>query len=684
VPSSEPLAPAVEPSLEELYEDAPCGYLSLTPDGTVTRVNRTLLRALGTDAHAVVGRPLAELLAPGSRIYQATRWGPLLELQGEVREVPLDLVRADGSRLPALLNAAVRRDADGRVLGVQASLFDASDRRRYERTLIDARDRERAVRELGQHAVEGLPVTALRERAAALLRDRLRTDDIAFLEGAGPAPAGEAHDDRVIRVALGRPDQPAGAIRARRAEPFAEADRGLCHAVALVVGAAVARQRDERLAFERARRDALTGLPNRLALQEEMEVTLAAMTEADPRFALCLVDIADFRLLNDSRGYRVGDDLLCAVAERLVDHAPAGTSVGRVGDDEFLVVGPIGVGEEEMARRVAEALAAPFELDGMEHVVRSNMGTVSAGCGVVPNECLVLNAGIAMYAAKQAEREHVAYRPDLRERSQERMQTEAELRIAVREGQLRVFYQPVVSLEDRTTVSMEALVRWEHPTRGLVPPGAFIPIAEESELICDLGDFVLREATRQLAEWRAAGIVGPEVSVAVNVAARQFSRPGFTETVRAALAAAGLLERPELLGLEVTETMLVEARDGAPDVFAELSALGVGLLLDDFGTGVSSLSRLKRLPVDTLKIDRAFIIGLARSEEDEAIVAAILAMADKLGLRVVAEGADDERHVELLHELGCRRVQGFVFSRPLPADELAAFVLRSAGCAAAA
>jgi EAL domain-containing protein (putative c-di-GMP-specific phosphodiesterase class I) len=299
---------------------------------------------------------------------------------------------------------------------------------------------------------------------------------------------------------------------------------------------------------------------------------------------------------------------------------------------------------------------------------------VTADVTAPAEECLVINAGIAMYAAKAADVEHVEYRSEMRERSQKRMQVEAELRVALREGQLRVFYQPVVSLDDRRTVSMEALVRWEHPEHGLVPPGAFIPIAEQSDLICDLGEFVLGEATRQLAAWRAEGVVGPDVGVAVNVAARQFNRPGFAALVRGALASAELLDRPELLGLEVTETMLVEASPGHEDVFGALSALGVRLLLDDFGTGVSSLSRLKRLPVDTLKIDRAFIVGLGENAEDEAIVDAILAMAGKLDLEVVAEGVETETQLALLARLGCSRVQGFAFSRPLPAGEMKAFL----------
>jgi EAL domain-containing protein (putative c-di-GMP-specific phosphodiesterase class I) len=253
----------------------------------------------------------------------------------------------------------------------------------------------------------------------------------------------------------------------------------------------------------------------------------------------------------------------------------------------------------------------------------------------------------------------------------ERVRVEAELREALRDGDLRVFYQPIVRAEDGVLAGMEALVRWEHPERGLVAPGMFIPVAEECGLIVDVGRFVLQEATRQLGAWREEGLVGEDVGVTVNVSARQLERPELVGDVAAAVAAAGLADTPWLLGLELTESMLMQSGDAAAARLTELAALGVRLLLDDFGTGASSLARLRRFPVDTLKIDRAFVTGLGAEEcEDDAIVAAIIALAAALDLDVVAEGVETTAQLHRLRALGAAKIQGFLFSRPLPPDEL--------------
>jgi diguanylate cyclase (GGDEF)-like protein/PAS domain S-box-containing protein len=561
---------------EELYEDAPCGYLSLLADGTILATNRTLLRTLGREAAQVVGvARLQDLMAPGSRIYHATHWGPKLELQGEVREIPVDLVRADGDRVAVLLSAVVRHGDGSAAPVIRASVFDATDRRRYERELIAARDTEREARRKAEHL---------------------------------------------------------------------------------------------------ARHDRLTGLPNRALVDERLARAGVRVRRDGGAFLVCLVDLDHFRVVNESLGHQAGDDLLREVAERLRRALPDADTIGRVGGDEFVV---LAAGDDAtpsaLAARIGAALDPPFVVDGLQRVVRASMG-IAVSDPDAPQDDLLRDADIAMYRAKERRREgHVVFDPTMRERTQARLRVEAELRVALAEGQLRVFYQPVVAARDRRIVGMEALVRWEHPERGLVPPGEFIPVAEQFGLVGALGRFVLEESCRQLAAWRRDGVAPADLGVAVNVSARQFEQPGFAAEVAGVLRGAGLDAVPGLVGLEVTETLLMQSGDDGAGVLAELSALGVELLLDDFGTGVSSLARLKRLPVDTLKIDRAFIVGLGESDEDAAIVAAIVAMAEKLDLEVVAEGAELESQLALLEALGCCRVQGFVFSRPLPAEELAAY-----------
>lgn len=700
------LAVSIEPSLEELYEDAPCGYLSMAPDGTILKINRTLLRSTGHVSDDLVGqRRLQDVMAPGSRIYHDTRWRQLLELEGEVREIPVDLIRADGSRLSVLLNAVMRRGSAGEPSSIRASLFDATDRRRYERDLVTARDVERAMREqsdrlvvelekrssqqavvarLGTRALEGVALGVLFDECAAAVSETIRADHVVVVETGGEeAPCDAACES--LRVPIGTSSHPFGTllITAKAARSFTAGDADFAEAVAGVLGNAIERRRSEEATEHRALHDPLTGLPNRLLFDERLTREVVRARRNGSMFALCLLDLDHFKLINDNLGYAAGDSLLRAVGDRLRSAVREIDSVGRLGGDEFVVlsaeVNPDG-GAQALAERLAAVLQTPFSLDGTDRVVRASIGVAEGGADSLPDE-LLRNADIAMYHAKERGRgQYAHFDRSMRERSHRRMRTEAELRVALEEGQLRVFYQPVVATTGRRIVSMEALVRWQHPERGLVPPGDFIPVAEESGLVVDLGRFVLTEACRQLTAWRNEGIVAADVSVAVNVSARQLTRPHFVSDVAEVLAESGLAGTPHLLGLEITETLVMDSTESPLDTLAELAALGVNLLLDDFGTGASSLARLKRFPVDTLKIDRAFIAGLGEGDgEDDAIVAAIIAMAGKLGLRVVAEGVETPEQLTLLGELGCERIQGFLFSPPLPGTDMRSLILATDG-----
>ncbi|HEY8581425.1 MAG TPA: EAL domain-containing protein, partial [Capillimicrobium sp.] len=673
-------------SLEELYEDAPCGYLSLGPDGVVTRVNRTLLRSTGFTADDLVGRRrLLDLLAPGSRLYAETHWAPRLELEGELREMPVDLVRADGSQLPVLLNATTLRRPDGSDGGLRASLFDATDRRRYERELIAARDHERAARQ----RVERL------QRLSAALSAAIGVDRVAeaLLDGVfdavAPDGAGVVVGDTVVAQ---RRERPAvlGAVPALEL-PLTVADRriGLLAVdlgpgrrldadeqtllTACAASGATALRRASLFAQmqHQALHDALTGLPNRLLLRERVEHEIARARRAGGRFAVALLGLDGFKLVNDTRGYAAGDRVLCEVARRLAATVREVDLVARPGGDEFAVVCAdlmAGHDGDLLARRLAAALQAPLTVDGAEVHLSASIG-VTVADGTQSADALLADADVAMFAAKRSPGvPYASFDASMREDAQERVRTEEDLRAALRDGDLRVYYQPIADARDGRLAGMEALVRWEHPQRGLVSPAAFIPVAEESGLIVDVGRWVLGEATAQLARWRAAGVVGDGVGVTVNVSARQLADDSLTADVAAALAASGLDEQPGLVGLELTESMLMSAPDAASARLAELGRLGVRLLLDDFGTGASSLARLRRLPFDTLKIDRAFVSGLGQGDgEDDAVVAAIVALAGALGLDVVAEGVETAAQHERLRALGAGKLQGYLFSRPLPA-----------------
>ncbi|MBE2319720.1 EAL domain-containing protein [Solirubrobacter sp. CPCC 204708] len=673
-----------DPSLEELYEDAPCGYLSMTADGTITRANRTFARSLGMGAEALVGLRLQSLMTAGSRLYAETHWRPRLDLAGELREMPIDLVRPDGSRLPVLLSAVQVGDS------VRASLFDASDRRRYERELVAARDVERAARERVERLQElsaalsaAVGVDAVAQALVDTVFDAVAPEHCAVvLEGATVHERKElvgAAGPTVERVlALEVSGQRIGSLALtllgdRALSPEERVFLDACAAA----GATALRRADLYAQMQhQAVRDPLTGLPNWTLLLERLEHLIARSRRNGEPFAVVAVGLDNFKLVNDTRGHAVGNEVLKLIAARLSGAIRETDLVARAGGDEFIVVYADLAAEEEsdvVAARLQATFDAPLVTSDGEIFVRASIGVVAAGTQVQDAERVLGDADVALMAAKRsAAGRHIRFDSTMRERARERARVEQELRTALVKDELVVHYQPIVYADDGALKSMEALVRWEHPVRGRVSPGVFVPVAEDCGLIVDIGRHVLRTACRQLAAWRAAGVVGEDVGVTVNVSARQLEQSGLAADVAAALAESGLDATPAVLGLELTESMLMNSPNSALDRLHELRALGVRLLLDDFGTGASSLARLRRLPVDTLKIDRAFITGLGRADsDDDAFVAAITSLAAALRLETVAEGVETDQQLARLRELGATSIQGFLFSQALPADEFA-------------
>jgi EAL domain-containing protein (putative c-di-GMP-specific phosphodiesterase class I) len=356
------------------------------------------------------------------------------------------------------------------------------------------------------------------------------------------------------------------------------------------------------------------------------------------------------------------------MAKRLDAIVRPADTIARFGGDEFVVLCEDMEGERDaisIAERIIDDLARPFRLGPAEHVVSVSIGLAFAEPDADPDS-LLRDADAAMYRAKELGRSRFeVFDAAMRERALGRMQLEGELRQALGAGELRLYYQPVVGLGREQIFGAEALVRWQHPVRGLLLPGEFIGLAEETNLIIPIGRWILEEACRQLAEWRAQG---RDVSVSVNVSARQLADPGFPATVAAALERSGV--EPGRVGLEMTESMLIEHEGEQRQTLDALKRLGVMLLLDDFGTGYSSLSYLSRFPIDGLKIDRSFVDSLGEGRPATAIVTAVTALAEALDLTVIAEGVESERQRAVLEELGCRRAQGFLFARPMPADAL--------------
>jgi diguanylate cyclase (GGDEF)-like protein len=418
--------------------------------------------------------------------------------------------------------------------------------------------------------------------------------------------------------------------------------------------------------------DSLTGLPNRALLLDRLEVALARAEREDEPVSVLFLDLDGFKVVNDSLGHVAGDRLLIDVARRLSDCLRRSDTAARIGGDEFAIL--LGdIGNPDRAPRVAErliaALGEPFNVLGREVFVSASIGIAY---GKNDAQSLLRNADVAMYRAKRSGEAgaYATFEPSMHAAVVERLEMEADLRRAIERNELVLHYQPIVELASGRVAGLEALLRWAHPRRGLVMPFEFIPLAEETRLIVELGRWVLHEACRQAAQWRDDPQTGrPWVSV--NLSGLQLLDGDIDADVAAALAAAGL--EPAGLTLEITETVLVQDVAAAVDRLENLRALGVSIAIDDFGTGYSSLRYIRRFPADMLKIAKPFVDGL-HDEVDAALVRTIIALADSLGLRTVAEGIEDPEQLARLRDLGCALGQGYLFARPVAPEAATALL----------
>lgn len=420
--------------------------------------------------------------------------------------------------------------------------------------------------------------------------------------------------------------------------------------------------------------DPLTNLPNRRLLSDRFDQSLAAARRNSRHLAVLFVDIDRFKQINDSLGHPIGDRVLEGVAERFKACVRESDSLARIGGDEFVLMLPdVELPEDAavVALKCFEALKTPFRIDGHELLVTPSIGIALCPQDGETLDALIKAAETAMYAAKDAGR--ATYRfftGDMNARIFARMLLENQLRKATERREFVLHYQPQLDVDSGKVIGVEALIRWNHPDQGLVYPGYFITVAEETGLITAIGRWVLEEACQQMATWHAAGL--PKISVAVNVAAPQFHTADFYAHVTNALAQSGL--DPRYLELELTESILVQDVEATLQMLRRFKALGVMLSVDDFGTGYSSLSYLKRFPVDRLKIDQSFVRGLTEDQNDRAIVGSVIAMGKNLKLRVLAEGVETAEHLAILKAEGCHEYQGYLFSKPVPATAIAALL----------
>lgn len=506
----------------------------------------------------------------------------------------------------------------------------------------------------------------------------LSADDPAGCDPSSPGVL--PHPQSAIRTPVLAGDTVLGVMSVESATPalYSRQDVEVLEVVAALASTALRnirlvddiRRSEEQLAHQTFH-DPLTGLANRSLFLDRVGHALARSARQAAPLAVLFIDLDDFKKVNDSLGHPSGDRLLEVAAERLTVCVRGSDTVARLGGDEFAILVEDAHSPSEVlaiANRVAAALSSPFHISGSDLFVTASIGVAPADIGNTADE-LLRNADVAMYFAKTGGRSAIAiFEPWMQAAAHDRLQLEADMRRGLGRDEFVLHYQPIVKLETGEIIGAEALVRWRHPERGLVPPGEFIPLAEETGLIVPLGSWVLEEACRQGYAWQRALPAGsPPLRVTVNLSSRQLQEPAVVATVRDALASSGLT--PAALVLEITESVLMQNTSLTLTRLKELKELGLSLAIDDFGTGYSSLGYLQRFPIDILKIDKAFVDAVG-SGGDAALARAVIALGDTLGMQTVAEGIEGAVQVAGLRDLGCMLGQGFHFARPMPAEEL--------------
>ena len=664
-------------NLAAIVESSNDAIISRSLDGYITSWNRGAERLFGYTAREVIGQHV-DILAPPGETPRLADINDILQQGGITEPFEAQRVAKDGRLADVMLSHSPLRNDEGEVTGASVIFHDVTERKRAEQQLVLA---SRAI----ASAAEGIMITDAQRRIVNVNEAFTRITGYPPEEVIGRTPdmfsagrdAGMAAD---VWEALAHSGHWQGEIwnRRRNGEAYAElmtisavkdTEGRTTHYVAVFNDISPLKEYEARLEYL-AHHDSLTGLPTRSLLRDRVEVAIAHAERDGRHLALLFIDLDRFKLINDTLGHDVGDQLLQAVSLRLKDTLRSSDTVSRHGGDEFLVLLP-SMPSVQDAGRVAEKLIAqiaqPFELDHHELVV-----TTSIGIAVYPDngrdlDHLLRNADAAMYAAKQAGRNRYQYYTDsMNVQAADRLTLERELRLALERNEIGVLYQPQMDLHTGALVGVEALMCWRHPVLGDVPPARFIPIAEDSGLIIGLGAWILDAACRQRVDWRQRGVL--DAPVAVNVSALQLRLPNFVQRVAETLADHGLAAGE--LELEVTESLLMQGSTAMIAALHELHRMGVRLALDDFGTGYSSLSYLRQFPLDRMKMDQSFVRDLPHDGDAVVIAEAIATLGRALGLRVVAEGVETEAQARFLRGTWCEEAQGYHYCRPLPAHEL--------------
>jgi diguanylate cyclase (GGDEF)-like protein/PAS domain S-box-containing protein len=667
-----------EVRFQRAFSHAPFGMVVESPDGILLEVNDAFATMLGRRPQSLVGRRSEELVIDEDPP-QVLAWTDT----GEPDVVVADrrYRHADGHVVQARCTSRMERDASGDADGWVTHVADLTRLRAAEDALATSEARfRRAFDEspigMGLSSADGRLLWV--NDAYCLLLDRTWAEVVGRRSEEFIHPADRRVAAHVTRRLMSgdtsraecemRYTRPDGSVVWARLSMSTLTDPD-DHEPALVLGQVLditaARDAEARLAHQ-ASHDALTGLPNRMLLLDRLGQALHRRARQGHEVVVLFLDLDHFKVVNDGLGHTAGDELLVEAARRLRECVRPTDTVARLGGDEFVMVCEIEDDHqvEALCERVAAVLDQPFDLDGRTLSMSASIGVVIGDDVHSPAE-LLRDADVAMYRSKADGRgRSTLFTEDLRAEAVERLEQEAALRVALDERQLVVHYQPVVSCADGTVHGVEALVRWNHPDRGMLGPADFLPAAERSGLIVDVGRHVLRIACEQLGLWQASG---RDLTVSINVSPRELLDGNVVEHVLDACSRAEA--DPGGLVLELTENALIETLSSAGERLRPLRRAGVSVALDDFGTGYSSLQYLRDLPVDLVKVDRSFVRGLGR-EDDGALAEAIVRLARALDLTTVAEGIERPEQLERLRQMGCGFVQGYLLGRPVPVEEL--------------
>lgn len=650
---------------------------------------------------------------------------------GETQRFDLRTKGDNGKESYVQIVAVPRRDDSGEVVGLFGTVQDISERKKAELALHTRAQQQLLAAALGRYALSAASLDEVYTEAASTITKGLKVEfsNVLLLNGpqkplvlkAGVGwepgwigrqvadPMEQTQTYRVLAsrepviihdftndsrftpselltshgvvsgvdVLVGGNEKPVGVLGAYTSTPrkFSTDDVGFLQGVANVLGAAAERQRANDQLSHMALHDPLTDLPNRLLLTDRLNVALSHAQRHDQQVALLFLDLDRFKHVNDVFGHALGDHVLHEVAKRLSHCVRSEDTVSRQGGDEFIVA-LTDIDDEKDAALIADkvlaAITSPFLLEGTEIILGVSIGIACFPRDGQDAETLLRNADAAMYVAKDLGRNRYQfYAPEMNMRGLDRLTLESDLHRAIERNELFLMYQPQLDLNTGNVVGLEALVRWQHPSRGLISPGQFIPIAEICGLITPVGNWVLESACNQHVQWVSQGLI--KGTIAVNISAHQFRQADFCDRVSDVLLRTGL--KPDLLELEVTESVVMHGIDQVLHKLNILRGLGVTLAIDDFGTGYSSLSYLKQFPLHRLKIDQSFTWGLPADLESSAIAEAIIQMGHSLGLDVLAEGIETRAQVTNLQSLGCDAGQGFLYARPLSAEECGDYLL---------